>query len=147
MKTMPDMTAMFKDTMAAFPVDGTGAEDLFKSGADLNEKLGAVTLSAIEKSVAISDQMTQDALGGLSEVSKVKSSPADYLQAMNDFAAEYSRSAAERMSAFTEITRQSQADTLEIVTAAGKSFAENSASVAGSARKPAPSATRAASKK
>ncbi|MGB7240995.1 MAG: phasin, PhaP, partial [Sulfitobacter sp.] len=48
MTKTPDMTAMLKDVMGAFPVDTAAMEDAFKSSATLNEKLSGVALTAAE---------------------------------------------------------------------------------------------------
>lgn len=147
MNKTPDMTAMFKDAMAAFPIDASAAEGAFKSSAELNEKISTVAQTAVEKSTAISQQWTQDTLKGLSDVSKAKSAPADYMQAMTDFAAGYSKAATEHMTAFADIAKKAQADTLELVTAAGKTFGEEATSAAKTASKGATSATKTAAAK
>ena len=85
-------------------------------------------LGAVEKSTSISGKWTQDTLKGLSDVTKAKSAPADYMQAMTDFATNYSKVATEHMTAFAEIAKKAQADTLELITAAGKSFGEDATS-------------------
>ncbi len=147
MNKTPDMTAMLKDAMAAFPIDASAAEGAFKSSSELNEKISTVAQSAVEKSTAISQQWTQDTLKGLSDVSKAKSAPADYMQAMTDFAAEYSKSATEHMTAFADIAKKAQADTLELMTAAGKNLGEDATSTAKAASKGATSATTTAATK
>ncbi len=147
MNKTPDMTAMLKDAMAAFPIDASAAEGAFKSSTELNEKISTVAQTAVEKSTAISQQWTQDTLKGLSDVSKAKSAPADYMQAMTEFAAGYSKSATEHMTAFAEIAKKAQADTLELMTAAGKNLGENAASTAKSASKDTTSATKTADTK
>lgn len=122
MTTTPDMTTIFKDAMAAFPIDASAAESAFKSTADLNEKLGTVTLRAVEKSSAISSKWTQDTLKSLGEVSKAKAEPTAYMTAMSDFMTGYAQSATEQMSALFDAAQKAQADSLELMTAAGKGF-------------------------
>ncbi len=147
MTKTPDVTAMFKDAMAAFPIDGSAAEGTFKSTAELNEKISTVALGAVEKSTSISEQWTQETLKGLSDVAKAKSSPADYMQAMTDFAANYSKAATEHMTAFAEIGKKAQSDTLELMTAAGKNFGEEAKAAAKTASKDATSAAKSAAGK
>jgi hypothetical protein len=147
MTKTPDLTAIFKDAMAAFPIDASAANGTFKSSAELNEKVSNVALTAVEKSTSISEKWTQDTLKGLSDVSKAKSAPADYMQAMTDFATNYSKAATEHMTAFAEIAKQAQAETLELMTAAGKDFGEEAASAAKTASKDAASAAKSASAK
>jgi hypothetical protein len=125
MTKTPDMTAMFKDIMGAFPVDTAAMEDAFKTTATLNEKLSGVALTAAEKSTAISSKWAQDTLAKLSEMSKAKAEPADYAKAMADFASAYSEAAAEHMAAFAEIAKKAQMDTVELMMAAGKDMSED----------------------
>ena len=125
MTKTPDMTAMFKDIMGAFPVDTAAMEDAFKTTATLNEKLSAVALSAAEKSTTISSKWAQDTLAKLAEMSKAKAEPPDYAKAMTDFASPYSEAAAEHMAAFAEVAKKAQMDTVELMMAAGKDMSED----------------------
>lgn len=120
----PDMTAMLKDMMGAFPVDTTSMEASFKTSAALNEKLSNVALSAVEKSTEISSVWTKDTVTKLSEMAKAKSEPADYAKAMTDFAAAYSEAASEHMAAFAEVAKKVQMETVELMMAAGKDLSE-----------------------
>ena len=128
-----DLTATFKDAMAAFPIDASAAEGAFKTTADLNEKISTVALTAAKDSTEISTKWAQDTLKGLSDVSKAKSQPTDYTQALTDFVSDYSKAATEHMTAFAEIAKKAQADTLELMTAAGKTFSEDATSALKSA--------------
>jgi hypothetical protein len=120
----PDMTAMLKDMMGAFPVDTTSMEASFKTSATLNEKLSGVALSAVEKSTEISSAWTKDTVTKLADMAKAKSEPADYAKAMTDFAAIYSEAASEHMAAFAEVAKKVQMDTVELMMAAGKEASE-----------------------
>jgi hypothetical protein len=136
------VTAIFKDAMVAFPIDTSAAQSAFKSSAELNEKISTVALTAVEKSRVISQQWTQDSLKNLPEVSKAKTAPPDYIQAMTDFAAEFSESATEHMVAFTDIAKAAQAETVELMMAACKSFGEEATSGARTSDKDATSASK-----
>lgn len=142
MNNTDDTTAMLKDAMTAFPIDTSAAEGAFKSGAALNEKISTVALTAAEKSVAISQQWTQQSLKSLSDVSKAKPEPTDYLQAMTDFAAGFSKAATEHMTAFAENAQKAQKDTLELLMAAGKNFGEDATATVKAASKEATSASK-----
>lgn len=122
--TTPDMTAMLKDMMGAFPVDTKAMETSFKTTATLNEKLSGVALKAVEKSTEISSKWTKDTVAKLSEMAKAKAEPADYAKAMGDFATAYSEAAAEHMAAFAEVAKKVQTDTVELMMAAGKDMSE-----------------------
>lgn len=127
MTKTPDMTAMFKDIMGAFPVDGSAFEGAFKNTATLNEKLSAVALNAVEQSADISSKWTKETVAKLTELSKAKAEPADYTKAMTDFASAYAETASEHMAAFAEVAKKVQMDTVELLMAAGKDMQEETA--------------------
>jgi hypothetical protein len=125
----PDMTAMLKDMMGAFPVDTTSMEASFKTSATLNEKLSGVALTAVEKSTEISSAWTKDTVTKLADMAKAKSEPADYAKAMTDFATIYSEAASEHMAAFAEVAKKVQMETVELMMAAGKEASEEATTV------------------
>lgn len=122
MTKTPDMAQMFKDAMEALPFDASAAEGTFKSSADLNEKIGAVSLSAAGKSATLSEKWAKETLKDISEVTKAKEAPADYMQAMSDFVTGYSKRATEHMAAFAEIAKEAQSNTVELMTETGKNI-------------------------
>jgi hypothetical protein len=146
MSKTPDMTAMFKDVMGAFPVDTKAFDEAFKTSATLNEKLSGVALTAAEKSTDISSKWAQDTFAKLAEMSKAKAEPADYAKAMTDFASAYSETAAEHMAAFAEIAKKAQMDTVELMMAAGKDFSEDAQAAVKKATNDATAAVKKAAK-
>ena len=143
MTKTPDMTAMFKDVMGAFPIDNSAMEGALKTTATLNEKLSGVALNAVEKSTEISSKWTKETLTKMAELSKAKAEPADYAKAMTDFASAYAETASEHMAAFAEIAKKVQMDTVELMMAAGKDMQEETTA----AVKKASSDVQAAAKK
>lgn len=144
MTNTPDMTAMLKDVMGAFPVDTAAMEDAFKTTASLNEKLSGVALTAAEKSTEISSKWTQGTLSKLAEMSKAKAEPVDYAKAMTDFASAYSEAAAEHMAAFAEVAKKAQMETVELMMAAGKDMGEDASAAVKKATKEATAAVKKA---
>ena len=120
-KTTTDYTSMFKDMMAAFPMDASSMQDAFKSSASYGEKLSKVALDAAGQSTEISMKWTNGTLSKLSEMSKVRDEPSDYAKAMTDFAAAQAELAAENMAAFAEVAKKVQMETVELMLSAGKS--------------------------
>ena len=120
-----DFTAIFKDMMGAFPVDTKAMEEQFQNQTALAEKLSSVALEAAGKSSELSAKWTQDTLAKVEAMAKAKAEPADYAKAMTDFASASAESAAEHMSAFAEIAKKVQTQTMELVLAAGKDFSED----------------------
>lgn len=139
-----DFTAVFKDFLGAFPVDTKAFEDSFKNQAALNEKLSGVALSAAEKSAEISSKWTKDTLAKLGEISKAKTEPADYAKAMTDFASANAEVAAEHLAAYAEVAKKVQAETVELLLAAGKSIQEDAATAVKKAADDVTAATKKA---
>lgn len=138
-----DFTAVFKDMMGAFPVDTKAMEEQFKNQTALTEKLSAVALDAANKSTELSAKWTQDTLSKIELMSKAKAEPADYAKAITDFASASAESAAEHMSAFAEIAKKVQTQTMELMMAAGKDITDDMSAAA----KKAQSEMTAAAKK
>jgi hypothetical protein len=138
-----DFAAMMKDMMGAFPVDASAMEDAFKTTATLNEKLSGVAIEAAEKSTEISAAWTKETLTKLSELSRARTEPADYAKAMTEFASAQAEMTAEHLSAFAEVAKKVQMDTVELMMAAGKDFSED----ASAAMKKASSDVTATAKK
>ncbi len=145
--TTPDMTAMLKDMMGAFPVDTKSMEATFKTSATLNEKLSGVALTAVEKSTEISSAWTKDTVAKLTEMAKAKNEPADYAKAMTDFATAYSEAAAEHMAAFAEVAKKVQMETVELMMAAGKDMSDEATSAMAKASEEVKSAAKKATTK
>jgi hypothetical protein len=119
-----DVTKIFKDMMASFPVDTAAFENAFKNQASMNEKMAGVALGAVEKSAEISTKWTKDTIAKMQDMSKVKAEPADYAKAIADFASAQAEVAAENMAAFAEVAKKVQMDTVELLMAAGKEASE-----------------------
>ncbi|MEM1372935.1 MAG: phasin, PhaP [Pseudomonadota bacterium] len=147
MAAQQDFTAMFKDMMGAFPVDTKAMEDAFKTSATLSEKMSAVALDAAEKSTEISAKWTKATLGKVSDVTKAKGEMADYGKAMTDFASFSAETAAEHMSAFAEVAKKVQMDTVELMLAAGKNITEDATAAVKKATDDVTSAAKKASAK
>lgn len=122
-----DYTKMFKDMMGAFPVDMSAFEGAFKSSAAFSEKLSKVALDAASQSTEISTKWTRDTLAKVAELTAAKDEAADYTKAMTDFAAAQAEAAAEHMSAFAEVAKKVQVETVELMLAAGKDVGEETA--------------------
>ncbi len=146
-----DYSDIMKDMMTAFPVDTSAMDDAFKTTAALSEKLSGVALEAAGKSAELSSHWAQDTLTKVNEIAKAKDEPADYAKAMTDFASATAEVAAENLSAFAEIAKKVQMDTVELMISASKDMGQEAsaamqkaASDVASATKPAPSAKKAA---
>ena len=146
MTKTPDMTAMFKDVLGAFPMDASAFQDAYKNTASLNEKLSAVALDAADKSADISSAWTKDTLTRLSAMSTAKNEPTDYAKAMTEFASASAEAAAEHMAAFAEVAKKVQMDTVELMMAAGKNAKAEATEATKTAANAADTAAAAAKK-
>ncbi|MBB5720910.1 membrane protein involved in colicin uptake [Loktanella ponticola] len=143
MANTQDFTAVFKDMMGSFPVDTKAMEGSFKNSTALAEKMSGVAIDAAGKSAELSAKWTQDTLAKVEAMAKAKAEPADYAKAMTDFASSQAESAAEHMSAFAEIAKKVQTQTMELMMAAGKDLSED---VSAAAKKAQADMTTAAKK-
>ncbi|EAQ10580.1 MULTISPECIES: phasin family protein [Maritimibacter] len=145
-KATTDYTKMFSDMMGSFPMDMSAYEGAMKSSAALTEKMAKLTLDAADKSTEISTAWTKSTLAKMGDLSTAKADPADYTKAMTDFASAQAESAAEHMSAFAEVAKKVQMDTVELMLAAGKDMGEEAQAAVKKATDEVTKATKAASK-
>ena len=115
-----DFTKPFQDMMQKFPVDTSSMTDAFKSQSALGEKMTRVALQAAERSTEISAAWAKDTLARMGELTTHKEQPADYAKAMSDFASAAAELAAEHMSAYAEVAKKVQMDTVDLLMNAGK---------------------------
>jgi len=142
-----DPTAVLKEFMAAFKVDTTAMEGAYKNTAVLNEKLAGVALDAAGKSSEISAKWTADTIAKLTEISKAKSDPNEYSNALTDYASAQADIAAGNLAAFAELAKNVQLETVEVLVAAGKEMSEDTAATVKKATDEAVKAAKSATKK
>lgn len=115
MANAPDYAKMLQDAAAAFKVDPGKMKDAFQSSAGYGEKFSKAALTAAEESTELSAKWTREMLEKLGELSKAKEAPADYGKAMADFAQAQAGMMSAHMSAFAEIAKKLQSETVELV--------------------------------
>jgi len=125
MANTQDFTAIFKDFAGSFPVDTKAFEGVVKGQNELNEKLSAVVFAAAQKSTDISAKWTNDTLSKMTSLSGNKAEPADYAKSVTDFASASAEAAAENIAAFADIAKKVQAETVELMMAAGKTASKD----------------------
>ncbi|MDQ2065721.1 phasin family protein [Xinfangfangia sp. CPCC 101601] len=129
MNKTQDYTKVFQDMLAQFPVDSSALQTAFKTQAAFGEKLAKVALDAAEKSTEISAKWAKDALARLGDVAKAKTEPTDYSKSVSDFASASAEIAAENFAAFAEVAKKVQAETVELMLAAGKEASQDASAV------------------
>ena len=120
MASTQDYATMVKDMMAKMPVDSGAMDAMFKSQSALAEKMSAVAIEAARKSTDLTARWAQDTLAKLSSMTQAKVEPADYAKSMTDFLSQSAQSASEHMSAFAEIAKKVQAETVELLMSGAK---------------------------
>jgi hypothetical protein len=144
MTNSQDFTAVFKDMMGSFPVDTKSMEEQFKSSSTLAEKMSGVAIDAAGKSAELSAKWTKETLSKVEAMASAKADPADYAKAMTDFASTSAEAASEHLSAFAEIAKKVQAQTMELMMAAGKGMSEDMSAAAKKAQTEMTSAAKKA---
>ena len=139
-----DFTKSMKDMMGAFPMDMKPFEDALKSQAAYGEKLAKVALDAAAKSTDLSAKWTKETISKLADVTKLKADPSDMSKSLSEFASAQSAMMSENFTAFAEVAKKVQADTVEILMAAGKEAAEEAQSVVAKASTEASNAAKKA---
>lgn len=122
-----DLTKMMQDMMGAFPMDTSAMQDAFRSQAQLAERLSRVALDAAEQSTEISSSWTKQTLAKMRDVATVKDEPSDYTKAVTELASAQAETTAETMARFAEVAKKLQMETVELMLAAGKELAEDTA--------------------
>ncbi|WP_376874452.1 phasin family protein [Albirhodobacter sp. R86504] len=144
MANTQDFTKMMQDMMGSFPKDGKAFQDAFKTQAALGEKMAKVALEAAEKSTEISSVWAKTTLAKMSDLTATKTEPADYAKSASDFASSAAETAAEKMSAFAEVAKKLQMETVELMLAAGKDASEEATAAVKKATSDVTSATKKA---
>lgn len=130
-----DFTKPFKDMMGNWPMDSDAMEGAWATSAGFGEKLSTIALGAAGKTTDISMQWTVETLGRMGEMTKAKPEPADYAKAMSDFATAQLESATSHMTALSEIAKQMQSETLDLMMTTGKDIAEDASAAAATTAK------------
>ena len=120
-----DYAQKMRDALRSFPMDTSSAENLAKSQAALAERLSSIAIEAAQRSTDLSAHWVQDTLSKLSTLTRAKAEPAEYAKVASDIASGSARAAAENLSAFAEIARKVQAETLALLMSAGKDMSES----------------------
>ncbi len=124
--TNPDeYTKMMKEMMGSMPMDTSALQEAFKSQAAMMEQMTKVALEAAEKSTEVSAKWTKATFEKAGNVATTKDDPAEYSQAMTNFASAQAELASEHVSEFAEIAKKLQMDTMELLMAAGKDMQQD----------------------
>ncbi|ABV93967.1 hypothetical protein Dshi_2231 [Dinoroseobacter shibae DFL 12 = DSM 16493] len=133
-----DFTKYITDMLSAYKMDNSTMTDAFKNSAELADRMSQVALEAAERANDVSAQWAKDTLSKMGDVSASKDAPADYTKAMSDFAAAQAEMSAEMMSAYAEIAKKVQMETVELLMSATQDMQANVSAAQPGAKKAAP---------
>ena len=142
MANTPDFTKAWQDMLGKLPVDNSAMGDTFKNQTALGEKMSRVALQAAERSTELSAAWAKDTIARMGELATSKEQPADYAKAMSDFASAAAELAAEHMSAYAEVAKRVQMDTVDLLMNAGKDAASDAQRMAQNATRDVQNAAR-----
>lgn len=125
-KSSDPMTA-FTEAMQSMPIDMSALYEQMKSSAAIGEQLAKVALEAAERSNAVSSEWAKQTISNVGSVSKMKEDPTEFGKAITDFASSQGELASKNMSAFAEIAKTVQAQTIALMMDAGKSMGAEAA--------------------
>jgi hypothetical protein len=138
MATNEDFTKYISDMLNAYKMDNSAMTDAFKNSAELADRMSQVALEAAERTNDVSAQWAKDMLTKMGDVTASKEAPTDYTKAMSDFAAAQAEMSAEMMSAYAEIAKKVQMETVELLMSASQDMQANIAAAKPAAKKAAP---------
>lgn len=146
MAATQDLTAAMKDMMGAFPMDMGAFEEAWKNSAGISEKASAIALDAAGKTADISVGWTMETLTRMGDLAKAKPAPADYAQAMSEFASAQMQSLNAHMTAYGDVAKSAQSEAMALMMSVGKDVADDvTATTATTAKATEKAATKTAS--
>ena len=99
-------------------------DESLRNSMTLNADLARVVLKATDESVAVASKWTNEAMREVSNAAAASDRPENYSETMKELAASSIEVSARHLSAFSEIARRVQAETLELVLSSGKPVAQ-----------------------
>lgn len=133
-----DFTKYITEMLNAYKLDNTAMTDAFKNSAELADRMSQVALEAAERTNDLSAQWAKDTLSKMGDVTTTKEAPADYTKAVSDFATAQAEMSAEMMSAYAEIAKKVQMETVELLMSAAQDMQASAAPAKPAAKKAAP---------
>ena len=112
-----EFTKAFEKFFTAAPVN---YDETIKNVAEYNAKFYEIALGAAKKNAAINQAWTKETLGKLDALTKVQDDVADYSKVATDIVSAQVQAAPEHISAFAEVAKSAQSDTIELMLSMGK---------------------------
>ena len=141
-----EFTKLFPQLPVGFPVDEAAATDAWKIWSAFGQRFSGIAFEAAAKSIAIAAGSARETFSRLGEVTRIRDEPAEYTQALNEFAQGQFELSQRTADAFAGVMKQAQDDTAELVTTTGGRFATTGAEGTATATDKAAGKTRKAAK-
>ncbi|NCW31340.1 MAG: hypothetical protein EBY34_05915 [Alphaproteobacteria bacterium] len=117
----PDDYKKALDKMAATtPAD---IAEAMKPVVDYQAKLSKITLDATKKHLAVGQAMVNETMEALDRLAKTAPAATDMAAASSEFAAEQTKAMPKHMSAFVDIAKSAQAETIDAMVSLGQEAA------------------------
>lgn len=114
----PDFAKAFENLFAS--TDTSAFNDVFKNAAEFNSKISDIAIKAAEKNAELSQAWTKETLSKLETVAKPTTDPKEYAQVISEFTTAQAKATPEHITAFAEVAKQAQMDTMEVLLSAGQ---------------------------
>lgn len=114
----PDFAKAFENLFAS--ADTSALNDVFKNAAEFNSKISDIAIKAAEKNAELSQAWTKETLNKLESVAKPKTDAQEYAQVISEFTTTQAQTTPEHITAFAEVAKQAQMDTMELLLSAGQ---------------------------
>ena len=137
-KSGMDFTSAFEKFFTASPVNYS---DMVKNMVETNTKFAEIAMETAKKNAELSQAWASETFSEVESLMKASAEPAEFKKVATDFISSQAKSSSEHMSAFAEVAKNAQMETVELMLATG---AEMQAEVTEAAKKATKTATKAA---
>ncbi len=120
MTNVEEMAKAGSEAFGQFATDPTSYSDLYRKSTQTVEALTLTMLKAAESTAEVTGKWTMDTLGQMRSSFAAGSDGIDYANAAKDFASASAESAAQYFAAYTDIAKQAQIESAEIVLGSAK---------------------------
>ncbi|SIT00622.1 Phasin protein [Roseivivax lentus] len=142
-----DFTKIFNDIPTTFSFDQKAFEARWKDLTGANEKMMSIGLETASKTTDIATKSAHETFANLRELTKARSEPQDYMQALTDFAQAQFGVAQAAAESFTVVTKDASTEVTEIATNVGEDAIADVTKAAEKTAEKAASESKAAAKK
>ena len=104
--------------------DPQGYQDVFKTWAHMKERVAGMLVDAASRITEIASGTTQDALSNIREVNQVRDEPAEYGQAVSDFAQKQMDLFMRTTQAYADVSQKTASQASELASEAGQKIGD-----------------------